>query len=156
MSIELAREHLKKFNFEDKIIEFVENTATVELAAKAVGCEPKQIAKTMSFDVKGKTILVILAGDVKIDNAKYKATFGAKAKMLGFDEVEILVGHKVGGVCPFGIKNGIDVYLDCSLKRFDYVYPAAGNANSAVKLTIKELELCSFYKEWVDVSKLYE
>lgn len=156
MSIEFAREHLKKFNFENKIIESVENTATVELAAKAVGCEPKQIAKTMSFDVKGKIILVVLAGDAKIDNAKYKSTFEAKAKMLGFDEVESLVGHKVGGVCPFGIKDGVEVYLDNSLKRFDYIYPAAGNANSAVKLTVEELEICSCYKKWVDVSKISE
>ena len=156
MSIELAKEHLKKFNYENKIIEFSENTATVELAAIAVGCEPKQIAKTMSFDVNGKTILVLLAGDAKVDNSKYKQTFGAKAKMLSFDEVETRVGHRVGGVCPFGIKENIDVYLDCSLKRFDYVYPAAGNANSAVKLTLQELENCSGYKTWVDVSKISE
>jgi len=156
MAIEQAKEHLKKFNYENKIIEFSENTATVELAAIAVGCEPKQIAKTMSFDVNGKTILVLLAGDAKVDNSKYKQTFGAKAKMLGFDEVETRVGHRVGGVCPFGIKENIDVYLDLSLKRFDYVYPAAGNANSAVKLTLAELETCSGYKTWVDVSKISE
>ena len=121
-----------------------------------MGCEPKQIAKTMSFDVNCKTILVLLAGDAKVDNSKYKQTFGAKAKMLGFDEVETRVGHRVGGVCPFGIKENIDVYLDLSLKRFDYVYPAAGNANSAVKLTLAELETCSGYKTWVDVSKISE
>lgn len=156
MSIELAREHLQKFNYQDKIIEFSENTATVELAAIAVGCEPKQIAKTMSFDVNGKTILILLAGDAKVDNSKYKQTFGAKAKMLCFDEVESRVGHRVGGVCPFGINESIDVYLDVSLKRFNYVYPAAGNANSAVKLTIPELEICSVFKSWVDVSKINE
>lgn len=156
MSIERVKEYLKKFDYTNKIIELKQSSATVELAALALGCEGKQIAKTMSFDVNGNTILVLLAGDVKVDNAKYKQTFGVKAKMLGFDEVENRVGHKVGGVCPFGVNEGIKVYLDISLKRFDVVYPAAGNANSAVKLTIPELETCSGFESWVDVSKFVE
>ena len=156
MSIENVKEYLKQFNLQDKVIELTESSATVELAAKALGCKGQQIAKTMSFDVSGETILVLLAGDSKVDNAKYKATFGVKAKMLGFDEVESRVGHRVGGVCPFAIKDNIKVYLDESLKRFDFVYPAAGNANSAVKLTLPELELSSKYVSWVDIGKIVE
>ena len=156
MSIENVREYLKQFNLEDKVIELSESSATVELAAKALGCKGQQIAKTMSFDVEGNTILVLLAGDSKVDNAKYKSTFGVKAKMLNFDEVESRVGHRVGGVCPFAINKNIKVYLDVSLKRFDFVYPAAGNANSAVKLTWPELELSSKYVSWVDVGKIIE
>lgn len=156
MSIEKVKNYLKQFNLEDKVIELTESSATVELAAKALGCKGQQIAKTMSFDVEGNTILVLLAGDSKVDNAKYKSTFGVKAKMLGFDEVESRVGHKVGGVCPFAINENIKVYLDVSLKRFDFVYPAAGNANSAVKLTLPELELSSKYVSWVDVGKIIE
>lgn len=156
MSIEKVKNYLKQFNLEDKVIELTESSATVELAAKALGCKGQQIAKTMSFDVEGNTILVLLAGDSKVDNAKYKSIFGVKAKMLGFDEVESRVGHKVGGVCPFAINENIKVYLDVSLKRFDFVYPAAGNANSAVKLTLPELELASKYVSWVDVGKIIE
>ncbi|MBQ3213748.1 MAG: YbaK/EbsC family protein [Clostridia bacterium] len=156
MSIEKVKNYLKQFNLENKVIELTESSATVELAAKALGCKGQQIAKTMSFDVEGNTILVLLAGDSKVDNAKYKSTFGVKAKMLGFDEVESRVGHKVGGVCPFAINENIKVYLDVSLKRFNFVYPAAGNANSAVKLTLTELELASKYISWVDVGKIIE
>lgn len=156
MSIEKVKNYLQQFNLEDKVIELSESSATVELAAKALCCKGQQIAKTMSFDVEGNTILVLLAGDSKVDNAKYKSTFGVKAKMLGFDEVESRVGHKVGGVCPFAINENIKVYLDVSLKRFDFVYPAAGNANSAVKLTLPELELSSKYVSWVDVGKIIE
>ncbi|MBQ9792663.1 MAG: YbaK/EbsC family protein [Clostridia bacterium] len=156
MSIEKVKSYLKQFNLEDKVIELSESSATVELAAKALGCKGQQIAKTMSFDVGGNTILVLLAGDAKVDNAKYKSTFGVKAKMLGFDEVENRVGHKVGGVCPFAINDNIKVYLDVSLKRFEFVYPAAGNANSAVKLTLPELELSSKYISWVDVGKIVQ
>lgn len=154
MSIEKVRAYLKQFNLEDKVIELNESSATVELAAKALGCKCQQIAKTMSFDINGDTILVLLAGDSKVDNSKYKSTFGVKAKMLNFNEVESRVGHKVGGVCPFAINEDIKVYLDVSLKRFDFVYPAAGNANSAVKLSLSELELSSKYTSWVDVSKI--
>ncbi len=154
MSIEIVREYFKKYNIEDRILEFDVSSATVELAAKAVGTEPPQrIAKTMSFIVEEQPILILLAGDVKIDNQKYKAQFHRKAKMLSFDEVESIIGHGVGGVCPFGINKDVDVYLDESLKRFETVFPAAGSANSAIELTIEELEKYSNFKKWIDVSK---
>lgn len=156
MSIENVKNYLKKYNLEDRVLEFSESTATVEDAARAVGCEGKQIAKTMSFDVNGQTILVVLAGDTKVDNSKYKKTFGVKAKMLSFDEVEDRVGHRAGGVGPFNVKSDVKVYLDEGLKRFDYVYPAAGTDHSAVKLTIPELEKSSQYVSYVDVAKLKE
>ena len=146
-------EYFKKYGMDGRILEFEVSSATVELAAKAVGTAPERIAKTMSFTVEEQPILILLAGDVKIDNPKYKAEFHTKAKMLSFDEVEAIIGHGVGGVCPFGINEGIDVYLDESLKRFETVFPAAGSANSAIELTIEELERYSNFKKWIDVSK---
>lgn len=125
----------------------------MELAAAALGCEPARIAKSLTFMVNDTPVMILAAGDVKIDNPKYKAQFGTKAKMLTAEQVSELIGHEVGGVCPFGINDGVEVYLDVSLKRFDHVYPACGSGNSAVKLTIEELEKCSGYKEWIDVSK---
>ena len=154
MSKEAVKEYFKKYGIENRIQELEESSATVELAAKALGCEPKHIAKTLSFKVEDKPNLIVVAGDAKIDNAKYKAKFNTKAKMLNIEEVEELIGHKVGGVCPFAIKENVKVYLDISLKRFDYVYPAAGSGNSAIKVSIEELEKYSNYIEWVDVSKL--
>lgn len=156
MSIERVKAYFKQYNMEQRIIELKESSATVELAAQALGCEPKRIAKSMSFMVAEKPILIICAGDVKIDNAKYKAKFGKKAKMLAPNEVEDLIGHAIGGVCPFGINKGVTVYLDESLKRFTTVFPACGSGNSAIELTIPELEQYSGYTEWVDVCKLRE
>ncbi|MBR6514167.1 MAG: YbaK/EbsC family protein [Clostridia bacterium] len=153
MSIEKVREYFKEFGIDNKILEFDVSSATVELAAQAVGTAPERIAKTMSFMVGEQPILILLAGDVKIDNPKYKAEFHTKAKMISFDDVEAVIGHGVGGVCPFGINDGIDVYLDESLKRFETVFPAAGSANSAIELTIPELEKYSNFKKWIDVSK---
>lgn len=153
MAIEKVREYLKGFGVEDKILEFDVSSATVELAAQALGCEPCRIAKTLSFSVDGRAILIVAAGDAKIDNPKYKAKFQTKAKMLSFDEVEPLIGHAVGGVCPFGINEGVTVYLDESLKRFETVFPACGSSNSAIELTISQLEQYSGYTEWVDVCK---
>lgn len=154
MAIEKAREHLKKYGLSEKIREFEVSSATVELAAQALGCEPQRIAKTLSFNVNDDCILIVCAGDAKIDNPKYKAKFLTKAKMLSFEEVEPLVGHTVGGVCPFGINEGVKVYLDESLKRFETVFPACGSSNSAIELTIAELEKASEFSEWVDVCKL--
>lgn len=153
MSFERARKAIEKYNLGDKILVFEESSATVKEAAIAVGVSEGEIAKTLSFYVDEKPILILAAGDVKIDNAKYKHFFGKKAKMIPHDEVEEVIGHQVGGVCPFGINPGIDVYLDVSLKEYEYVYPACGTANSAVKLSIEELEKGSLYKEWVDVCK---
>lgn len=154
MSYERAKAHLDKYGFSDRIKEFDVSSATVHLAAEAIGCEEARIAKSLAFRLAEGAILIIAAGDAKIDNAKYKTEFGIKAKMLSFDEVEPEIGHKVGGVCPFGINDGVRVFLDESLHRFDIVYPACGSANSAVKLTIDELEKCSGYEKWVDVCKL--
>lgn len=154
MSIERAREHLKKYEVEGRIREVEESTATVAEAAKAVGCIEAMIAKTLSFDINGKTILIVMAGDSKIDNSKYKLEYGIKAKMLQYDEVEQRVGHQVGGVCPFGINEGVEVYLDESLKRFEKVYPACGSNNSFIELTIEELEEYSKFVKWVKISKV--
>lgn len=156
MSIERVKAYFKQYDMEQRIIELQESSATVELAAQALGCEPARIAKSLSFMVADQPILIICAGDVKVDNAKYKAKFGMKAKMLATDEVENLIGHAIGGVCPFGIKEGVTVYLDESLKRFTTVFPACGSGNSAIELTIPELEQYSGYTEWVDVCKLRE
>lgn len=153
MAIERVREYFAEYNMESRIQEFDVSSATVELAAAALNCEPKRIAKTLSFMVDGRALLVVTAGDAKVDNRKYKDRFGVKAKMLSADEVENLVGHAVGGVCPFGINEGIDVYLDESLKRFNTVFPACGSSNSAIELTIEELEKYSGFKAWVDVCK---
>jgi prolyl-tRNA editing enzyme YbaK/EbsC (Cys-tRNA(Pro) deacylase) len=153
MSFDRAKEYLKQFGLESHVMEFDVSSATVELAAEAVGCEPARIAKTLSFQVGDESILIVAAGDARIDNSKYKAYFHTKAKMLPFDEVEEKIGHAVGGVCPFGVKEGVKVYLDTSLKRFESVYPACGSSNSAVKLTMEELERSSGYKAWIDVCK---
>ncbi len=153
MSIENAKEHLKKYGFENRVQEFDVSSATVELAAQAVGVEPCRIAKTLSFLTKEGPILIVAAGDARIDNHKYKERFHTKAKMLSPEQVTELIGHAVGGVCPFGIRDGVLVYLDESLKRFETVFPAVGSANSAVELTIPELELCSEADGWVDVCK---
>lgn len=151
MSFIKAKEHLKKYNLEDRIIEFSISTATVKEAADALGSTEGEIAKSMGFIVNDKPILIIAAGDKKINNSKFKSKFNVKAKMISFDMVESLIGHAAGGVCPFGINENINVYLDESLKKYEYVYPACGNHNSAVKLLIKELEMTSNYIEWVDV-----
>ena len=156
MSIERVKEYFSKYHMEERIQEFNVSSATVELAAKALGCAPERIAKTLSFLVEGHAILVVAAGDAKIDNHKYKGQFGTKAKMLSPEEVTDLVGHAVGGVCPFAVKEGVEVYLDVSLKRFETVFPACGSANSAIELTIPELEEYSGYVSWVDVCKGYE
>ena len=153
MAIERVRAHLAKWGMQDRIREFEVSSATVELAAQAVGVEAARIAKTLSFRVDERAILIVMAGDARLDNAKYKARFGTKAKMLAADEVERMVGHAVGGVCPFGVNEGVKTYLDVSLRRFDTVFPAAGTDNSAVEMTCAELAACSG-GEWVDVSKL--
>lgn len=156
MSVERVRDYFSKYGIENRIQEFPVSSATVELAAEALGTEGKRIAKTLSFMAGEKPILIVAAGDAKIDNPKFKAQFHTKAKMLGFDEVEPLIGHAVGGVCPFGINEGVDVYLDVSLKRFETVFPACGSANSAVELTISELEKYSGFLSWIDVCKSWE
>ena len=153
MSMQAARAHLAKFGLEGRIREFSVSSATVELAAVAVGCEPARIAKTLSFLVGEEPILIVAAGDVKIDNAKYKARFHQKAKMLSPAQVLELIGHPVGGVCPFAVKEGVRVFLDESLKRFQTVFPACGSGNSAIELTLSELEQYSGFEEWVDVCK---
>ena len=154
MSVDKVREYLKQFGAQDRIVETDLSSATVELAAKALGCEGERIAKTLSFKTPEGVILVVAAGDAKIDNKKYKAKFGCKAAMLKADEVEECVGYAVGGVCPFGVNEGVKVYLDESLKRFETVFPAAGSSNSAIELTLPELEKFSCAEEWVDVCKL--
>ena len=153
MAIEKVKEYFKAFGIENRIREFDVSSATVELAAQALNCEPCRIAKSLTFMLGESPIMVIAAGDAKVDNAKYKAKFGAKAKMLKFDEVEPLIGHAVGGVCPFGINDGVKVYLDESLKRFDTVFPACGSSNSAIELTISELEKYASPVSWADVCK---
>lgn len=156
MAFEIAKNHLIKKGYADRIMEFEVSSATVELAAIAVGTEPARIAKSLTFMVDDSAVMVICAGDAKVANSKFKAFFHTKAKMLTYDEVGTLIGHNVGGVCPFGINSGVKVYLDESLKRFDIVYPACGSDNSAVKLTIPELEDASDYLEWVDVCNIPE
>lgn len=153
MSLVRAKEYLKKYGLENKIMEFDVSSATVEEAAKAINCKEEEIVKTLSFIVDDKPILIAVAGDSKIDNSKFKTEFHTKAKMIPFDSVEELIGHAVGGVCPFGINENVDVYLDSSLKRFTIVYPACGSSSSAVKLTLNELEKTSNYKKWIDVCK---
>ena len=153
MTIEQIKDYLKECGLLDRVYEFDVSSATVELAAQALGCEPCLIAKTMSFLVDGHPVLVVLAGDARVDNAKFKATFHSKAKMLSHEQVAELTGFPVGGVCPFLAPEGTDVYLDESLKRFEVVYPAAGTRNSAVKVTIAELEKAAKPKGWVDVGK---
>ena len=154
MAIEKVKAFFAQHGMADRIHEFDVSSATLELAAKALNCEPCRIAKTLSFMVNGKAVLIVTAGDTKIDNPKYKAQFGTKAKMLKADEVTELIGHSVGGVCPFGINDGVSVYLDISLKRFNTVFPACGSSNSAIELTIEELEKYSNFLEWIDVCKI--
>ena len=156
MSVQAVRDYLEKFGYAERITEFNESTATVELAAAVVGVIPARIAKTLSFKVNEAVILVVAAGDAKIDNRKYKDKFGAKAKMLTAQEAIDLVGHPVGGVCPFAVNKGVTVYLDESLKRFETVFPAAGSAGSAVRLSCDELFESSQAAEWVDVCKIPE
>ena len=153
MSLVKAKEYLKKHGLENKIMEFDVSSATVKEAAIAINCKEEEIVKTLSFIVDEKAILIATAGDAKIDNSKYKAEFHAKAKMIPFENVEEMIGHAVGGVCPFGINENVDVYLDNSLKRFSIIYPACGSSNSAVKLTLEEFEKISNNKKWVDVCK---
>lgn len=155
MAIEKVKAYFKQHGMEERIQELDMSSATVELAAAALHCEPQRIAKTLSFIVDGHAVLVVTAGDARIDNAKYKAQFSAKAKMLSPEEAETLVGHAVGGVCPFAVNEGVDIYLDVSLKRFNTVFPACGSSNSAIELTIAELEEYSGYISWVDVCKGY-
>ncbi|WP_300629506.1 YbaK/EbsC family protein [uncultured Thomasclavelia sp.] len=151
MSFENVKKYFEEIEMDSKIIELKDSSATVEQAANALGCKPEHIAKTMSFKTKEGPILIVCAGDAKIDNKKYKSVFGQKAKMIPANEVEELIGHLPGGVCPFAIKENVKVYLDISLKRFEKVYPAAGNGHSAIELTIKELETISKADSWVDV-----
>ena len=155
MSIDRVRAYFKEFGMEENIQEFEVSSATVELAAAALNCEPERIAKTLSFQVDERVILIVAAGDARIDNRKYKAQFGAKARMLPPADAEVRTGHAVGGVCPFAVNGGVEVYLDVSLKRFTTVYPACGSANSAIELTIPELETYSGYRDWIDVCKEY-
>ena len=159
MAIDKVREYFREYGMEDRIQEFEVSSATVALAAQALGCAPQRIAKTLSFLVDGQAILIVAAGDVKIDNAKYKKQFGTKAKMLSPDEVnevEEYTGHAPGGVCPFAVNEGVKVYLDESLKRFETVFPACGSSNSAIELTIPEMEKYAGEEGWIDVCKLME
>ncbi len=156
MAIEKVKEYFRQYGMEDRVMEFDVSSATVELAAEAVGCEPRRIAKTLSFMTKEGPILIVVAGDAKVDNRKYKAQYQTKAKMLTPEEAETLVGHAVGGVCPFAVNPGVTVYLDESLKRFPTVFPACGSSSSAIELTIPELEKYSGCTAWVDVCKGWE
>lgn len=153
MSLNNVKEYFKKYNMEDRVIELSSSSATVKEAAEALGTEEALIAKTLSFIIEDKPILIVAAGDAKIDNSKYKGYFHTKAKMIPLEEVNNLIGHEVGGVCPFAIKENVTVYLDESLKRFEHIYPACGSGNSAIKLTIEELEKYSNYTNWIDVCK---
>ena len=155
MSVEIVRNYFKENSIDKKILEFPVSSATVELAAQAVGTEPERIAKTLSFYTKENdaVILIVTAGDREIDNGKFKQFFGMKAKMLAPEDVEPLTGYAIGGVCPFANPDSATVYLDVSLKRFETVFPAAGSGNSAVEMTCEELEQCSKAEEWIDVCK---
>ncbi len=156
VALEAVREYFSQYGMADRIREFDVSSATVELAAQALGCEPCRIAKTLSFMVDGYPVLVVTAGDAKIDNSRYKAQFGTKARMLTPGEAEGLVGHAVGGVCPFAINEGVSVYLDVSLKRFSSVFPACGSGNSAIELSTAELEEHSGFSSWIDVCKNWQ
>ena len=153
MSIEKVKAYFAQFGMEDRVLEFDVSSATVELAAQAVGCEPARIAKTLSFLVGDHPILIVAAGDRRVDNHKYKEVFHTKARMLTPEQAVELVGHAVGGVCPFAVKPGVEIYLDESLKQFDTVFPAAGSSNSAIEVTMEELEQFSGSTNWVDVCK---
>jgi len=152
MSLESVKEALEKYDAKERILVFKESSATVDLAAKDIGCAPAEICKTMAFDVEGNTIVIAMAGDARVDNHKYKEYFHKKAKMLKGEEVPARTGHPIGGVCPFGLKEGCQVYLDVSLKRFEYVYPACGDINAAIKVSLKELEQFSGCYAWIDVT----
>lgn len=154
MSEVKVKEYLKKYNMDDRIIVMPTSCATVTLAAQSLNCEEARIAKTLSFKKTDKCILIVTAGDAKIDNAKYRGEFGEKARMLAFEEVEEKIGHPVGGVCPFAVNEGVEIYLDESLKRFETVYPACGASNNAIKITLEELEKVTGYIKWIDVCKL--
>ncbi|MFP3888254.1 YbaK/EbsC family protein [Priestia filamentosa] len=156
MSIEKVKSYFANYGMENKIIQLKESSATVELAAQALGCESERIAKTLSFRVGEEVVLIVAAGDAKIDNRKYREEFGTKAKMLSANEVEPLTGHRIGGVCPFAVNEGVSVYLDQSLQRFQTVFPACGSGNSAIELTIEQLEEYSKYIKWLDVCKGWE
>ena len=153
MAIDKVKKYFQQWGIEDRIQEFDVSSATVALAAEALRCEECRIAKTLSFHVDDQVVLIVTAGDARVDNKKYKACFGKKAKMLAFDEAEPLIGHAVGGVCPFAVNEGVRVYLDESLKQFETVFPACGSSNSAIELTIPELEKYSGFEKWVDVCK---
>lgn len=156
MSIERVREYLKKYGVDTRIKEFDVSSATVALAAEALGCVPARIAKTLSFVTSKGCVLIVAAGDARVDNKKFKAVFGEKAKMPSPDDAEALIGHRVGGICPFAVKEGVEIFLDESLKRFETVFPACGSSNSAIELTILELEEFSGFPQWIDVCKLAE
>lgn len=156
MAFDQAKAYLTAKGFGERVMEFEVSSATVELAAQAVGTEPERIAKSLTFMVDGAPVMILCAGDAKIANAKFKAFFHTKATMLTREEVASLIGHEVGGVCPFGIRPGVRVFLDESLKRFDTVYPACGSSNSAVRLSIPELEIVSEYEAWIDVCNIPE
>ena len=156
MAIEKVKAFFRQHGMEDKVLEFETSSATVELAAQALHCEPCRIAKTLSFMGKEGPLLVVAAGDAKIDNPKFKAQFGTKPKMLTPEENIELIGHAVGGVCPFAVNDGVKVYLDESLKRFETVFPACGSANSAIELTMEELETYSSFAAWIDVCKAWQ
>lgn len=153
MSLERAKNYLKNYGLDEAVMEFDVSSATVAEAAVAIGCAPEEIAKSISFMVDGQAILVVASGNSKIDNSKFKAEFATKAKMLAFDEVEPLIGHAVGGVCPFGVCENVKIYLDVSLKAYETIYPACGSSNSAIKLTPPELEKIVPFVKWVDVCK---
>lgn len=156
MAIEKVKAYFKEFGIENKVMELENSSATVELAAAALGTAPERIAKTLSFLVDDNPILIVAAGDARVDNKKYRTFFGAKAKMIPSEDVERIIGHAIGGVCPFAINEGVKVYLDESLKRFETVFPACGSSNSAIELTMQELEKYSNSSNWIDVSKLPE
>ncbi len=156
MSIERVRQYFEPYGMTDRIREFPVSSATVELAAAALGCEGCRIAKTLSFSVDGAAVLIVAAGDARVDNGKFKAFFHTKARMLSPQEAADLVGHAVGGVCPFGVNEGVTTYLDVSLRRFETVFPACGSSNSAIELTLPELEKYSQAKAWIEVCKGWE
>ena len=156
MSIEKVKAYFAALGLAERVQEFAVSSATVELAALALSCEPCRIAKTLSFSVNGTPILIVAAGDAKVDNPRYKARFGCKAKMLTPEEAVALIGHAVGGVCPFAVNDGVETYLDESLRRFETVFPACGSSNSAIELSIEELEALAAPRAWVDLTKMPE
>lgn len=156
MSVENVIEHLKKYNMEDKVMKLEHCGATVEMAAQTLGIEGKRIAKTISLDTNEGPILIVMSGDAKIDNKKYRDEFGQKAKMIKFDEVEEKIGHLPGGVCPFGIKENVRVYFDESIRRFESVFPAAGHPDYAMEISLIDFENVVNLEKWIDVAKLAE